>query len=306
MAVAGPAGANSQATGIRVAGADRIATSIAVSQATFPNGSRSVLLARDDDFADALAGTPLAVQTFGPILLTPTTSLDSRVEAEIRRLLPPGNTVYILGESGAVSDAVANQVQGDGYSVVRYGGPDRFATAVAVANAVVSPKAVLLATGLNPGDALAGGPAAVAAGGIVLLTNDGVMPASTQAYLTQHSSLPVFALGGPAAQADPQATAIAGPDRYATSVLVAQKFFTAPAFLGFANGFAFPDALSGGVATAEGKGPLLLVAPDVLPEVVHQYVVGVSPSVTTAEIYGGPNVIPDGVLAAIDSAIRGN
>ncbi|MHB8468001.1 MAG: cell wall-binding repeat-containing protein [Acidimicrobiales bacterium] len=303
---AGPASANAQASGVRIAGEDRIATSVAISQAGFPNGASSVVLARADGFADALAGTPLAVAQFAPLLLTPSATLDPRVETEMKRVLKAGATVFLLGLQGALSDAIASQVTSDGYQPTRLGGGDRFSTAVAIANAQNPPKVIVLATGANPADALPGGAAAAKAGGVVLLTDDARMPDATQTYLTQHSSVPVDALGGPAAAADPSATPIVGSDRYETSVLVAQKFFTNPTTLGFANGFAYPDALAGGAAVGEFHGPLLLVAPDVLPDVVHHYTVSVSPSVSLGEVYGGPNVIPDGVLAAIDSAIRGN
>ena len=307
VAGAAPVAATSQATGIRIAGEDRVATSVAISQATFPHGgARAVVLARSDGFADALAGTRLAVVKFAPLMLTPSTGLDPRVETEMKRVLAAGQTVYLLGLQGALSDAVASQVTADGYTVSRLGGPDRFATAVSVANAQPTPKAILLATGNAPGDALAGGAAAVQASGVVLLTDDATMPAATQSYLTAHSAVPVDALGGPAAAADPSASAVVGTDRYDTSVQVAKKFFANPTVLGFANGFAYPDALAGGAAIGEAAGPLLLVAPDVLPDVVHHYTVSVSPTVNVAEVFGGKLAIPDGVLAAIDSAIRGN
>src|SRR5581483_10715764 len=125
------------------------------------------------------------------------------------------------------------------------------------------------------------------AGGVVLLTDDARMPAPTQDWINAHKTLPVFALGAPAADADPSATALVGADRYETSVKVAQHFFTTPNNLGFANGYAYPDALAGGAAIGQDHGPLLLVAPNNLPDVVHQYVVGISPSVHVAEVYGG-------------------
>ena len=56
----------------RIAGADRIGTSVAVSQLTFPIGgtASAVVLARSDDFPDALTGGPLAAHLHAPVLLT--------------------------------------------------------------------------------------------------------------------------------------------------------------------------------------------------------------------------------------------
>ena len=55
----------------RVAGTDRIATAVAVSQGSFPAGNAgAVVLARADDYPDALVGGPLAAAKNAPLLLT--------------------------------------------------------------------------------------------------------------------------------------------------------------------------------------------------------------------------------------------
>jgi hypothetical protein len=101
--------ATSSVSPTRIAGANRQATAVAVSQSAFPtNGSASaVVLARADVFADALAGGPLAAAKHAPLLLTSSGALDPLTKAEIQRVLAPGGAVYLLGGSGALSDAVA-------------------------------------------------------------------------------------------------------------------------------------------------------------------------------------------------------
>src|SRR5689334_4562225 len=60
----------------RVGGGSPADTSVAVSQFTFtPGSARGVVVARDNDFADALAGGPLAGVLGGPVLLTPSSSV---------------------------------------------------------------------------------------------------------------------------------------------------------------------------------------------------------------------------------------
>ncbi|MDQ1541630.1 MAG: hypothetical protein QOH29_2356, partial [Actinomycetota bacterium] len=78
------------ATLTRVAGADRIATAIAVSQAGFPidHSAAVVVLARADQFTDALAGGPLAARFDGPLLLTTSAGITAAVATEIARVLP--------------------------------------------------------------------------------------------------------------------------------------------------------------------------------------------------------------------------
>ncbi len=78
--------------------------------------------------------------------------------------------MYLLGDTKSIPASVATQLTGLGYQVVRYGGADRYATAVAVADALGSPSTVLLATGTNFPDALAAGVGAAKAHGAVLLT----------------------------------------------------------------------------------------------------------------------------------------
>lgn len=96
--------------------------------------AKAVVLARSDNFADSLAATPMVVRKGGPLLLTPPTHLDSSVRSEIRRILAPGRTVYLLGGTAALSPSTADDLRADGYNVVRLAGTNRFSTAVAIAN----------------------------------------------------------------------------------------------------------------------------------------------------------------------------
>ena len=181
----------------RLAGTDRIATAVAVSQNSFPAGNAgAVVLARGDDYPDALVGGPLAAAKNAPLLLTEGSTLPGATATEIKRVLPAGGTVYVLGGTSAVPATVAGQLTSLGYSVVRYSGADRYATAVAVAKALGSPTTVLLATGTNFPDALAAGPAAAHVHGAILLTNGSTVPTETASYLAgAHTT---YAIGGPA------------------------------------------------------------------------------------------------------------
>ena len=123
---------------IRVAGGDRVLTAIAVSQHSFGNGlAASVVITRSDQYPDALAGTPLAAREQAPLLLTAPTTLDPRVEVELERVLKRGRVVYVLGGSDAIAPTMAQRIRNDGYRVVRLAGPNRFATAVAIAVATL-------------------------------------------------------------------------------------------------------------------------------------------------------------------------
>jgi hypothetical protein len=274
----------------REAGPDRLATAAAVSQDSFPNSNAgAVVLARADDYPDALVGGPLAASKNAPLLLTQGPTLPSETATELARVLPAGGTVYILGGTAAVPASVATQLAGLGYVVVRYSGADRYATAVAVAGALGNPSTVLLATGTNFPDALAAGPAAAHVHGAILLTSGPTLPAETAAYLTGAHS--VYAIGGPAAAAEPSAVAVVGSDRFATAAAVATKFFPSTAIAGVATGAGFPDALAGGAQLALRGAPLLLSSQTGLPASTTAYLTADHAVLTNVYVYGGTAVL---------------
>ena len=289
----------------RIAGSTRFATAVAASQDSFPTGhAGAVVLARADDYPDALVGAPLAAVKNAPLLLTQGATLPAVTAAEIARVLPAGGTVYLLGGTVAIPASVASQLTTMGYHPVRYAGTDRYSTAVAVADALGDPSTVLLATGSNFPDALSAGPAAAHLHGAVLLTSGATLPAATSAYLSSKSHT-VYTIGGPAAAADPQATAISGADRFATAAAVATKFFPAPTTIGIATGATFPDALAGGAQLALVGAPLLLSTTTAMPGVTTTYLGAVHSGMKDAHVFGGSAALADGVVSQLRSAVGG-
>ena len=279
----------------RLGGSDRYATAAAVSRSSFPTGGAgAVVLARGDAYPDALVGVPLAAARHAPLLLTHGTTLPPATLTEIRRVLPVGGTVYLLGGTDVVPASIGTQLTTLGYQTTRYAGTDRFATAVAVADALGDPSTVLLASGLNFPDALAAGPAATAAHGVVLLTAGATLPPVTAAYLTAHPGTR-YAIGGPAAAADPTAQPLVGADRYATAATVATTFFPTPTTVGIATGLNFPDALAGAAQLATAGGPLLLTTTSVLPAASGSALTAAKASITTTHYYGQTDVVADPV-----------
>jgi putative cell wall-binding protein len=93
----------------RLAGADRYATAVRVSQAGYAANAPSVVyVATGSNFPDGLSGGPPAGLAPGPLLLVPSNSLPASVSAELQRLSP--SEVVILGSSGVVSEAVARAI----------------------------------------------------------------------------------------------------------------------------------------------------------------------------------------------------
>jgi hypothetical protein len=94
----------------RLSGADRFATSAAISAATFPAGVDTAYVATGLAFPDALSGAPAAALGGNPVLLVTPTAVPSSIAAELTRLAP--QRIVILGGTGAVGAAVASQLRG--------------------------------------------------------------------------------------------------------------------------------------------------------------------------------------------------
>lgn len=98
-------GAQAPPEGLRLAGADRVATAIEVSRYAFPDGADEVYLAGLDATPDALAAGSL---TGGPLLLVPRCgTFPQPVVDEIARLAP--DRVIALGGDRAVNPDVLRQ-----------------------------------------------------------------------------------------------------------------------------------------------------------------------------------------------------
>ncbi|MEZ0107776.1 putative cell wall-binding protein [Catenulispora sp. EB89] len=286
----------------RLDGPDRIGTANQVSGWSYGNQQANVVvLARQDIFADALAGSALAARFHGPLLLTPTGNLDARTLAELKRVLKPGSFVYVLGQTKAISANTFNQVAAAGFRPTRIGGQDRFETAVDIAETIVpdythNPVTILAATGLNFPDALAAGAVAGSRPNtVVVLTSDTKMPSETQSFLNAVPQRTVYGVGGEAVSAlnsvRMPAAQVYGANRFVTAAIVAHTFFGGPQVVGIATGFNFPDALAGGALAGSVGGPLLLTGPTGLPSETEDYLRSASGSVSDAILFGGPAVI---------------
>ncbi len=303
--IALPAGPAAADTATRIGGEDRIETSVAISQASFPTAgsAKAVVLARADDFADALAGTPFAVHEGGPLLVTGPAKLDIRVSQEIRRVLAPDGQVFVLGGAKAVSPVVVDDLVGIGLNPVRIEGTDRFDTALQIAARFGAPLRVLLCSGLSFPDALSAGAAAAASRGLVLLTNGAFLPPAVAQYLADHPGAEYFAVGGPAAQAAPTAMPIVGVDRFDTAVQVAARLFNAPVMVGARESASLPRRAVRRGDDGQARRPVALVPAAVgVPPVVLNYLQANAGSITTVNVFGGGARSPTSSCAELNDA----
>jgi putative cell wall-binding protein len=296
----------------RLAGADRYATAAAIVQDSFPAGPVPVVfIATGEAFADALAGGPAADALGGPVLPVARAGLPAPIRAELTRLQP--GRIVILGGSGAVSDAIAREL--DGFTtgtVTRLEGANRYATAARVATGTFTAPVpqVLIATGAGFADALAGGAVGATTSSPVLLVSRDALPAETAAALRQLQPRNIAVLGGTGVVADAVVAALrpfavgggvnrlSGEDRYATAARLAQVFWpqtTSVVYL--ATGRNFPDALSGVPAAGRDAAPLLLVEPGCMPAATKREIDRLRP--TTVVVLGGTSTVSSAAASSI-------
>lgn len=172
---------------------------------TFRDGAQHAVLVRDDVFADALAAGPLA-GPHGPLLLTPPGPVaHPAVRAALEGVLPKGRTVWIVGGEQAVHGGVESELRAAGWDVRRLFGSTRFGTAEQVAKALAAregrPDRVLIATGYDWPDAVAGGAYGARTAQPVLLTLPDAVPGETRRALAELRPRAISVLGGSGAVA---------------------------------------------------------------------------------------------------------
>lgn len=265
----------------RINGLGRVDTAIRVSGCLFPEGADVVVLGRADLYADSLSGGPLASVRNGPILYTPTDSLDPATAAEIERLDP--QAVILLGGVAALTPAV-ERAAGEFAPTERYGGFDRFDTATRIADALVTAGAArngvafITDGGGGPAetrgwpDAISAAPLAGFRGDPILLVSNTDIPAITDAQLDDMGITETLIIGGTAAVGPGVETSLrdgghgperlGGANRFDTSAMVYDRSVADgldPGVLILATGLGWPDPLSAGPTASRLGISFLLV-----------------------------------------------
>lgn len=317
--------------------ANRYDVAVQTSKLTFPQDgtATTATIASGTSFADGLAGSGMARFKNGPLLLTNKTGLASGTLTEIQRVL--GNTtkqIYILGGTSAISENVATQLDGIGYTNhlrVEGGGVDRIDTALGIAN-ISNPGSVSEAIIVNKDNFPDGvsASAVTAKRNIPLLVNaSNSLDSRNSAWLTAHNVSRVYLIGGATVLSTnienqihslgKATTRLANTDRYGTSAEVAKCFFSTttssvcngvtsgratPKQVGFAVGTNFPDALSGGPYMGFYSGPMLLVQSTAVPSYIASYNALVKGTDRDGFIFGGTSAINNTVSSTLASQLK--
>lgn len=324
---------------VRLMGPTRVETAIAIARESLPSAAVDRIVVVPGDApgesgwtvtlpaAGLLHGGRTAVVVTERERLTPAAATEvarlTRGYGEVQIVLPGDTTT---GVGTGVEQALAD------YDVVRVSGEGVAGTAAALADFLLGNAAadrVLVARGDTFADALSlAGPAATFGHPLLFVAPDHV-PDATCAWLGTHGARTIHVAGGPRAISDgvlheleacgtqtesvallwrrtltPTVVRDAGASRVETAVAIAENHFGRdPDRISVANGWKWPDAVTGGALAAAHGAPILVLPSDAtgLPASVARYVDAVAPE--EAFVLGGPVVVSDLVEADLEGRV---
>ncbi|QHA94390.1 hypothetical protein GNK04_21320 [Bacillus sp. N1-1] len=280
----------------RTSGETRYETAVEISKKGWES-AETVVIARGDEFPDALAGAPLAYKYDAPILLTEQNRLNAAVKKEIERL--GAKKAIVLGGTSAISSYTEYELKGLGLKVDRIGGETRYETAVNIAAKLDgTPEKSILANAFNFPDALSVASYAAKNGYPIVLTDDDKLPAVSKKILNATDEQIV--VGGETTINDKikdslsNAVRISGENRYETSAAIATVLTPDADTAIVATGVKFADALSGSVLAAKEDAAILLVKKEEVPEKISDAID--ENDIHNFHILGGPNAVSENVM----------
>lgn len=194
-------------------------------------------------------------------------------------------------------------------SVDRIKGADRYQTAVEISKAGwQTANTVVLATGSDFPDALAGTPLAYSMNAPILLTNESTLPESTKKEILRLKASKAILLGGEGAiSKEVEKTLrsmgltidrIGGKQRFETAANIAKRLPSTKAII--TNGRNFPDAIAVAPYAAKNGIPILLTEKESLPDATYQITKSKSQSI----IVGQEGVVAKNVAARLTNPVR--
>ena len=278
-------------TTTRVAGADRIQTSVEVSKKYYES-AETVIIANYEQFADSLSASALSKALKAPILLVKKDQLDSVVAQEIKRL--GAKNVIVIGGEKSVDKAKNSLSQ---YNVQTIAGSDRYETSAKIAQEIIKltgTKKAVIASGEVFADALTVAPLANKNNMPILLVQPNNIPKATQEVLKQIEE--VIIVGGEKTISKevenklPNPTRIAGANRYETAKKIYEYGFKDRKEVNIANGTVPADSLVIGSIDC----PILLAEANEIPEATKQAFQ--ESKFEKVNVFGGENSISESVV----------
>lgn len=191
----------------RLQGTDRYATNIAVLEEAGVDGA-DLLVACGTNYADALSASAAG----RPILLVGSSLTKAQKDFLDSKKDDLSGKAYMIGGTAVVSDDIQAAIEGYFPETARLYGKDRYATSSAVANEFFKGTldTVVIASGKDFPDGLAGGPVACAYKAPVVLVADGFYDHAKD-FFTEHNAYRLIVMGGKGVISETTSEAIAYP-----------------------------------------------------------------------------------------------
>ena len=278
-------------TTTRVAGADRIQTSVEVSKKYYESAD-TVIIANYEQFADSLSASALSKALKAPILLVKKDQLDSVVAQEIKRL--GAKNVIVIGGEKSVNKTKDSLSQ---YNVRTIAGANRYETSAKIAQEVIKvtgTRKAVIASGEVFADALTVAPLANKNNMAILLVQQNNIPQEAKEVLKQIEE--VIVVGGEKTISKevenklPNPTRIAGANRYETAKKIYEYGFKDRKEVNIANGIVPADSLVIGSIDC----PILLAEANEIPKATKQAFE--ESKFEKVNVFGGENSISESVV----------
>lgn len=291
---------------IRLGGADRYQTSVAIAESGWPTGSVYAVLATGNDYPDALSAAPLAKKYDAPILLTDKTTIPQTILDEIIKLKT--SHIYICGGTGVVSQDVENQLNTIGITTERLEGNDRYETSLAIAKKMgVTSGQLIAVSGYDWADALSASSIAAEMGIPVLLTDKDAVSGDLNSFLTQGNFSKTYVLGDTSLISNTVANNLPNPERiigsteYERNINILKRFQSNLKLTSIciATGADFPDALSGSALAAKLSSAIVLVDGNNLQTETTEYATQNLVQTSNVYVFGLQGAVSDDVLNRI-------
>lgn len=296
----------------RISGTDRTATAVAVSR-KIGSSSGWAVLANSGSYNDSFVGVSLASALDGPLLFVGRNDLPQATLNELNKI--KARNVYIIGGYGAVSSAVENQLKNQGFNVRRISGSNTKDSANNVARELKrysNFNTAILTDNNNFPDALTSSSYAGINEIPILYSDKEYIEKSTLQTMKDLNINRVIIVGGEnsistSVRRSVEALGIsvdrvAGLNRYETSKLFTDQYFSNASNLVIASGEVWPDALVGGRLGDIYNAPVLLTGGKTLSNEVYNYLKKVSKG--NIFVIGGEDTINSSTYNSIYNRIE--
>ena len=249
----------------RISGLNRYKTNYEISKKGWKDGeSEYVVIASGEDYADALCAVPLASQYKAPVLLSQKDAISNELINEIKRL--GAKKAFIIGEKGAISKKVEDEIAKNNLEIERLGGKSRYETSILVAKKVNNNGIATVVTGNNYPDAVSIASIAASLKSPVILTNKDYLPNEVKNYMDIEKFNKTYVIGGEGAvslNVEKQLSntkRISGKNRYETNRNIINEFQEYIDYndVYLAIGSNYPDALSCSALAGKNRNAVML------------------------------------------------